>query len=191
MAQNTDEISVLAFAGSIRENSYNKALLRACEELAPEEMAFRYTGLADIPLYNQDIDTEEDRPQPVNDFKKLIGEADLLLISVPEYNYGVTGVLKNAIDWASRPQNGSPSPLDEKPVGIVGASPAVTGTARGQSQLRQAFDYTNSYCMPQPEVLVFQAPDKFDDNLKLTDDKTREFLEEFMKSLREWYREFE
>jgi chromate reductase len=92
--------------------------------------------------------------------------------------------MKNAIDWASRPPH--QSPMDRKPVGILGASPGLTGTARGQSQLRQAFEFTNSYCMPQPEVLVYRAHEKFDAQGKLVDEKTREVLRKYLVALADW-----
>ncbi|MDX1619159.1 MAG: NAD(P)H-dependent oxidoreductase, partial [Balneolaceae bacterium] len=97
---------------------------------------------------------------------------------------GVPAVTKNAIDWASRPPRSAP--LNEKPVGILGASPGLTGTARGQSQLRQAFEFTNSYCMPQPEILVYRAHEKFDDEGKLTHERTREFLGKYLEGLYRW-----
>jgi chromate reductase len=102
----------------------------------------------------------------------------------PEYNHGVPGVMKNAIDWASRPP--SNAALARKPVGIIGASPGITGSARGQSQLRQAFEFTNSYCMPQPEVLVFRAHEKFDSQGKLIDERTAEALKKYLAAFAEW-----
>lgn len=116
-------------------------------------------------------------------------ESDGILIATPEYNHGASGVTKNAVDWASRSPKGSP--LDKKPAGILGASPAVTGSARGQSQLRQAFGYTNSYCMPQPEILVYRATEKFDDQGNLIDKKTREFLGKYLEALYNWILRFQ
>lgn len=185
MAPNSSspKIKALAFAGSLRKDSYNKALLRTAKELSSEKLAISIYDIADIPLFNQDVEKQGD-PAPVVEFKKAIDDADVLLVATPEYNYGVPGVTKNAIDWASRPPKDSP--LDEKPVGVLGASPSITGTARGQSQLRQAFRYTNSYCMPQPEVLVYQAHKKFNDEGELTDEKTREFLEKYLEAFYGW-----
>ena len=176
-------IHVLAFAGSLRNGSYNKALLRAAKELAPEPMSIEIFDLAGIPLFNADVEAEGD-PERVAEFKHLIREADAVLVATPEYNFGPSGVTKNAVDWASRPPNDSP--LDKKPVGIIGASPGIMGTARAQSQLRQAFQYTNSRPMPRPEVLVFRAREKFDEQGNLTDEKTREFLSTFLEKLYEW-----
>ncbi|NBC66208.1 MAG: FMN reductase, partial [Bacteroidetes bacterium] len=137
------DINILTFAGSLRKASYNKALLRAAKEIAPKSMEITIFDLEGIPLYNADLEAEGD-PGRVVEFKQAIQKADGLLIATPEYNHGVPAVTKNAIDWASRPPKDSP--LNEKPVGILGASPGLTGSARGQSQLRQAFEFTNSYC---------------------------------------------
>jgi chromate reductase, NAD(P)H dehydrogenase (quinone) len=180
-------ISVLGFAGSLRRESYNRALLRALQEEAPEGMTIDIFDLDAIPLYNADVEAAGD-PAPVAAFKEAIRRADTLLIATPEYNHGVPGVLKNAIDWASRPPR--QSALDGKPLGIIGASPGITGTARGQSQLRQAFVFTNSYCMPQPEILVYRASEKFDENGRLTDEKTRSHLGRYLRALSEWTSRF-
>ena len=165
-------VRVLGFAGSLRKASYNRALLRAAVELAPPGLSITPFDLDDIPLYNGDVEAAGD-PPGVARFKQAIGEHDGLLMVTPEYNHGVPGVMKNAIDWASRPPSGSP--LAHKPAALLGASPGITGSARGQSQLRQAFEFTNSYCMPQPEMLVFRAHEKFDGAGRLTDEQTGQF----------------
>jgi chromate reductase len=181
------ELTILGFAGSLRRASYNRSLLRAAQEEAPAGMRIEIFDLLDIPLYNEDVEAEGD-PEGVARFKQAIRAADGLLITTPEYNHGVPGVTKNAIDWASRPPR--QAPLDGKPVAILGASPGITGTARGQSQLRQAFEFTNSYCMPQPEILVYQAHQKFDAEGRLTDAKTREYLGRFLVAFGQWARRF-
>jgi chromate reductase len=117
-------------------------------------------------------------------FKRAVGAADGLLIATPEYNLGVPGVTKNVIDWASRPPRDSV--LDGKPVGIMGATPGMGGTARGQSQLRQSFVFTNSYAMPKPEVLVRRASEIFDEERRLTDESTREHLVKFLSAFAAW-----
>src|SRR5205814_8833807 len=121
-------------AGSLRTGSYNRALLRAAQELAPAGLELLTFDLAPIPLYDGDVEAQGD-PEPVGALKTAIRDADALLIVTPEYNYGVPGVLKNAIDWASRPPG--QSPLNGKPAALMGATPGMTGTARAQLQIRQ------------------------------------------------------
>lgn len=178
-----EAIKVLGFAGSLRAGSLNRALLRAAQEVAPEGMTIESFDLKDVPLYNADVEAAGDPPS-VATLKEAIRTADAVLMATPEYNHGVPAVMKNAVDWASRPPRGAP--LNGKPVGIIGASPGQVGTARAQSQLRQAFEFTNSYCMPQPELLVFKASEKFDAQGKLTDEKTRELLCKYLVALHAW-----
>lgn len=186
MSSNTGHLVVCGIAGSLRRSSYNRALVRAARELAPSDLEIRiFDRMADIPLYDQDVEDEGD-PEPVQALKQAIDEADALLIATPEYNHGVPGVLKNAIDWASRPASGSV--LSGKPAAILGASPGITGTARSQSQLRQAFVFTNTPTLPQPEILVYRAKDKFDEEGRLTDEKTREFVGKLLRELADWTR---
>jgi chromate reductase len=180
-------LNVLAIPGSLRRGSLNRALLRAAAELAPQGLSITLWPLDDIPLYNGDVEAAGD-PAPVARFKAAIRDSDALLFATPEYNHGVPGVLKNAVDWASRPPGGSA--LSAKPVGIIGASPGITGAARGQSQLRQAFEFTNSFCMPQPELLVFKAHEKFDGEGRLTDSATGEFLRRYLAAFAAWARRF-
>ena len=181
------EISILGLAGSLRAGSYNRALLRAAIEHAPEGMTIRPFDLIGVPLYNGDVEAEGD-PESVARFKQAIREADGVLMVTPEYNHGVPGVMKNAVDWASRPPQDAA--LSGKPVGIIGASPGITGTARGQSQLRQAFEFTNSYCMPQPELLVFKAHEKFDSDGGLADAATAQYLGRYLAAFADWVRRF-
>ena len=176
-------IRVLGVAGSLRRASLNRALLRAAQELAPEGMEISAFDLLAVPLYNGDVEAQGD-PDGVAAFKQAIREADAVLMVTPEYNHGVPGVMKNALDWASRPPR--TAPLGGKAVGIIGASPGQTGSARGQSQLRQAFEFTNSYCMPQPEVLVFRAHEKFDAEGRLTDEGTAKFLGLYLEAFKAW-----
>jgi len=181
-------LKIAAFAGSLRRGSYNRALLRAAQELAPPGLTISILEIDEVPLFNEDVEARG-VPEPVLRFTQGIREADGLLIVTPEYNHGVPGVTKNAIDWASRPP--SPSALAGRPVAILGASPGMTGTARCQSQLRQAFEGINAYCMPQPEVLVSQAHQKFDAEGRLTDEKTRAFLGKFLDAFAGWIRRLE
>jgi chromate reductase, NAD(P)H dehydrogenase (quinone) len=187
MIETKRPVRILGFAGSLRQGSYNRALLRAASELAPEDMLIEIFDLLQIPLYNADVEARGD-PEPVAAFKQAIRQADAVLMVTPEYNHGVPGVMKNAVDWASRPPRSAV--LSVKPVAIIGASPGVTGTARGQSQLRQAFELTNSYAMPQPELLVYRANEKFDTEGKLIDETTREHLRKFLEAFRAWTLQF-
>src|SRR5918992_4286901 len=138
-------IRVAGIAGSLREGSLNKALLRAAVELAPAGMEIKiYTSLGDIPPYNDDVFVKGD-PEAVAILKAAISEADAILISTPEYNYGVPGVLKNAIDWASRPSGNCV--LNREAAAIMGCSPGLGGTIRAQHALRQSFVFTDTYVM--------------------------------------------
>lgn len=179
---NMQEIRVLGFAGSLRSGSYNRALLRAAQELAPEGMTIEITGIGDLPFYNRDVEEEGD-PEPVQRFKAAIREADAVLIATPEYQHGLPGVLKNALDWASRPPGDSP--LQGKVVGMMGASTSMVGTARAHLQLRQTLTYNQSRMVARPEVLVANAPEKFDEEGRLTDEKAREFIQKHLKALAE------
>ena len=180
-------LQILGIAGSLRDGSLNKALLRAAVGLAPAGMAIEIFDLAPVPLYNGDVEAAGDPPS-VAAMKQAIAVADGVLMATPEYNHGVPGVMKNAVDWASRPPRDAP--LGGKPVGLIGASPGITGTARGQSQLRQAFEFTDSYCMPQPELLVFKAHEKFDAEGRLTDAATAEYLQRYLVAFGAWVRRF-
>lgn len=176
-------MNVLGIAGSLREGSFNRKLLRAAVMLAPDDMRIEVFDLAPIPLYNADLDTDERRPDAVHRLKTAIAEADALLIATPEYNHSVPGVLQNAIDWASRP--GMKSPLADKSAAIMGASPGAAGTARAQQQLKLVLLSTLALVMPHPGVLVARAGEKFTDG-KLSDEATREFVAAFLRDLRKW-----
>jgi chromate reductase, NAD(P)H dehydrogenase (quinone) len=177
-------LRVVGIAGSLRADSYNRGLLRAAQELAPAGMAIDiFERLGDILPYNADVEVRGD-PEPVAALKGAIRAADALLIATPEYNYGVPGVLKNAIDWASRPS--ATSVLKGKPAGIIGASGGMSGTARAQLQLRHAFVFTQTYALLQPEVLVRGAKDKFDADGRLVDEPTRVIIRKHLAALAEW-----
>jgi chromate reductase, NAD(P)H dehydrogenase (quinone) len=177
----TDPVRILGFAGSLRKASLNRALLRAAQERAPEGMTIEAFDLIDIPLFNADVEAQGD-PPAVAAFKDAIRAADGVLMVTPEYNHGVPAVTKNAVDWASR----KPHVLKGKPVGIIGASQTQTGTARGQSQLRQTFEFVDCIAMTQPEILVFRAHEKFDAAGNLTDAKTAEYLGKYLEALKAW-----
>jgi chromate reductase len=183
MADDKTTLRVLGIAGSLRTASFNRALLRAAQELTPDGLEIRTFDIAPIPLYNADVEAKGD-PEPVAALKTAIREADALLVVTPEYNYGMPGVLKNAIDWASRPP--AQTPLRGKPAAIMGATPGQGGTIRAQMQLRQAFVFTQTIALLQPEVLVTKAHEKFDKDGRLTDELTRGFVKKQLEALRDW-----
>jgi chromate reductase len=175
-------VRVLGFSGSLRKGSFNTAALRAARELAPDGLAIEPFDIAPIPLYNEDV-YQQGFPPPVAEFRTRIKDADALLIVTPEYNYSVPGVLKNAIDWASRPPD---QPFDGKPIAFLSASPAFTGGARAQYHLRQVFVYLNPHVLNRPEVFISTAHTKFDADGRLTDEKTREQIAGLLAALKVW-----
>lgn len=177
-------LKILGFAGSLRVGSYNKALIRAAADLLPDGATLEIFELNDIPLFNQDL--EMDMPTKVKEFKSKIREADAILIATPEYNYSVPGVLKNAIDFASRPYGDNP--FTDKPVAIMSASPGMLGGARAQYHLRQIFVFLNMHPLNGPEVIVTFAQNKFDSNGNLTDENTKNFLKQLLQNLAHWTR---
>jgi chromate reductase len=178
------ELKILGFAGSLRKGSYNRSLLRSAAQLLPSDTALEIFDLSDIPPFNQDLETN--MPAKVKEFKTKIRESDALLIATPEYNYSVPGVLKNAIDFASRPYGDSP--FDDKPVAIMSASIGMTGGARAQYHLRQMFVFLNMHPVNVPEVIVTFAGDKFDAEGNLFDDNTKKFLTQLLQNLSIWTR---
>jgi chromate reductase len=174
---------VVAFAGSLREKSYNRALIRAAGELVPEGLEIEPIEIGDLPFYNADVEARGD-PPAVARFKAVIGSADGLLIATPEYNDGVPAVLANAIDWASRLPGRSP--IAGKPVAIIGASPSQVGTARAQSHLRQILGHVHARVLPPPELLVARAHERFDDRQRLTDETTRKVLKDLLERFARW-----
>jgi chromate reductase len=174
---------IVAFAGSLRKASFNRSLLFALGDVAPPGLAIEIHSIRDIPLFNQD-DEAEGTPPAVQQLRDAIAAADGLLVATPEYNAGVPGVLKNAIDWLSRPPGRSV--LAGKPTAVLGVTPGQLGTARAQAQLRAAFEFSATPVMPAPQVYVGQARDKFDAEGRLTDEKTRAFLEKFLEAFSRW-----
>src|SRR6185312_11586029 len=155
LRHNSSMLNVLAISGSLRSASFNTGLLRAAQELAPAAMTIHlYTGLSAIPPYNQDVEASG-IPESVAELKAAVAASGALLIATPEYNYSIPGVLKNAIDWVSRPP--ATTPLKRKPVGIIGATAGNGGTIRAQLALRQCFVFTESYAMLKPEFLLAAA----------------------------------
>jgi len=177
-----DIIKILGIAGSLRKGSYNQAALRAALELVPEGAEIDIYDIDGFPGFNQDLD--QSPPEKVVEFKQKIREADAILISSPEYNYSIPGVLKNAIDWASRPYGDSA--WDGKPAAIMGASPGTVGTARMQYHLRQVMVFLNMFPLNKPEVMIGHCADKFDANGVLTDENTKEFMRKMLQALVDW-----
>ncbi len=176
------KIQILGFAGSLRKQSYNRSLLSTATEMVPDDATLEVFDLEGIPPFNQDLENQP--PEKVNEFKGKIRAADAILIVTPEYNYSIPGVLKNAIDWASRPYGDNA--FDGKPVAVMGASPGMTGTARAQYHLRQTFVFLNMYPMNRPEVMVPSANEKIDENGKVKDERTRKKIRELLESLVIW-----
>ena len=176
---------ILGIPGSLRAGSYNRALLLAAAEVLSPGVSLDVFTLNDIPPYNADVQAQGD-PEPVQELKQRLMEADAVLIATPEYNYSIPGVLKNAIDWASRPPK--TCAFRKKPVGIIGASSGESGTMRGQLAILQVFVFLDSYVMGQPELRVTNAGQRFDDRGALIDEELRERLRAYVTALIEWAR---
>ena len=179
-------LRVVGIAGSLRRASYNRALLCAAQQLAPPSLRIQIEELDGVPMFNADLDGATP-PEGVTRLRQAVQAADGLLLVTPEYNHGVSGVMKNAIDWLSQPLR--LSVLDGKPTALMGASTGLAGTARGQTQLRQAFILTNTPAMLRPEVLVGRAQEKFDGTGRLTDEATRQFVASFLEQFAVWIRQ--
>ena len=177
-------LTILGIAGSLRKGSYNRAALRAAQQLVPKDAQIEIFELDGIPPFNQD--EEQNPPERVALFKGRIRAADAILFVTPEYNYSVPGVLKNAIDWASRPYGDNA--WEGKPVAVMGASVGTLGTARAQYHLRQSFVFFNMHPVNQPEVMISNAAQRFDEQGNLTDQKTKEFIRKLLERLVDWTR---
>lgn len=175
-------ITILAICGSLRRASYNRALLRVAIEVAPPDVAITPHEIAEIPLYNGDVE-DEGFPVPVEGLRDAVRAADGVLFVTPEYNHGIPGVLKNAIDWASRPPS---LPFRGKPGGLMGASDGPIGTARCQPLLRQTMQTLGMRTLVHPEVLVTFCKEKFDAEGRLTDETTRKHVAKYVAALAEW-----
>jgi chromate reductase len=173
-------IRILGFAGSLRKNSYNKLLLRAAASLLPESAQLELFDIGEIPLYNQDTE-ERGIPGIVQRFKEKIESADAILITTPEYNHSYPGVLKNAIDWASRPYGHNS--FDGKPVAVMSAAPGIFGGVAAQDQLKQVLIALNMRLVAQPAVIIASADCKFDLNNELTDADAKQFMKQLLANL--------
>lgn len=181
----TEPLNIAGICGSLRRGSYNRATLAAAQELAPGGVTIDIIDLHDTPLFNQDVEAEG-WPAPVQALRDRVAAADAVIFAVPEYNYSVPGVLKNAIDWLSRPEG--KAPLNGKPCTIIGATPSMIGTARAQMHLRQIVFYNAMPLLPTGEILIGRAMDKFDEAGRLTDEDTRKRLGDLMAKFTDWAR---
>ncbi|MDQ6825498.1 MAG: NAD(P)H-dependent oxidoreductase [Candidatus Eremiobacteraeota bacterium] len=183
MARN--ELTFAAFAGSLRKGSYNRMLLRALKQCAPTDIHINILDISGIPLYNQDLDTETP-PPAVRILRDAIRAADGFIIVTPEHNYNVSGVTKTVIEWASRPPEGSP--LEGKPVAVLGGSPSGFGSVRAQMAVRQMSPETGMLLLQDPEIRVSRIHTKFDDKGQLVDEELKRDLAEFLHALAAWTR---
>jgi chromate reductase len=180
-------IRILGIAGSLRRASYNRAALRAATQLVPEGATLETFELDNLPAFNQDEDGNP--PAVVSELKRRIRGTDAILFVTPEYNYSIPGVLKNAIDWASRPYGDSA--WYGKPAALMGASVGTFGTVRAQYHLRQILVFLNMFPINQPEVMIGNAAERFDEQGNLTDEATRDFIRQLLENLVQWTRRIE
>ena len=174
-----DEIRILGIAGSLRKDSYNKGALRAAQSLCPDGARIEIYDIAGLPLFNQD---EEKNPTPkVSEFKQKIRDADAILLVTPEYNYGVPGVMKNALDVASRPYGDNA--WNGKPVALMSAAASIAGGIRAQYQVRQCFVFLNMDAVTQPEVAIGNAMQRFDEKGNLTDETSKKMIRQLLENL--------
>src|SRR5688572_27976127 len=180
----SDYIQLVGMSGSLRKGSYNTMLLKAAAQLLPTDVSMEIISIEDIPIYNADLDlpAAKQRPQTVEHFRKMLSDADGILISSPEYNYSIPGGLKNAIDWASR---GEDSPLLRKPIAVIGATTGQWGTVRMQTAFHQVFLYLDMKPVYKPEVLVAKAENKFDKDGNLTDEMAKKLVTQKLEALKE------
>jgi chromate reductase len=179
----SEMLQFVGFSGSLRKKSYNTMLLHAINELLPQDVTFQAASI-DMPLYNEDLDVPQaaQRPPPAQSIIDMLAKADGIIIVSPEYNYSIPGGLKNAIDWASR---GKDSPLLNKPVALMGATPGLWGTVKMQVAFHPVFQFLNMRSVYKPEVLLNQAKNKFDESGKLIDEATKEVVRKQLQALKD------
>ncbi len=176
----TTPVGILGISGSGRKRSHNTALLEAARSLVPANAVLKTFDVSRFPLFNEDLLKE--MPSSIRDFKQKIKEADAILFATPEYNYSISAILKNAIEWGNQPDNS----WDGKPAAIISASISLRGGARAQAHLRQIMVDLNMYPINQPQLLLARAGEKFDASLKLVDSASRETLQNLLAALVEW-----
>lgn len=175
-------LKVLGICGSLRKNSHNSAAMRAAGALMPKGMTLELADISDFPLYHDDI-RMQGYPPPLQRFRAQIAAADAILFATPEFNWSIPGVLKNAIDWASRPPD---QPFSGKPYAVIGAATGILGTARAQAHLRQICTSVDMIPVVKPEIFITFAATKFDAEMQLTDQPTRDAIAQLMANLRAW-----
>jgi chromate reductase len=178
-----DPERIVAIAGSLRRRSFNRALVVAAAEIAPPGLSIESVEIGGLPFYDADLEAQGD-PPAVAEFKSALAAADGILIATPEHNSGIPGVLTNALDWGSRLPGRSP--LAGKPVMVMGASPSQVGTARAQLHLRQVLSHVQARVLPPPELLLARAHERFDAELRLTDENTRLLLAGLLRRFAAW-----
>jgi len=177
-----DSVKVLGICGSLRKTSHNFATLRTAGELMPPGMTLEIADISDFPMYHDDVRLQG-YPPPLQRFRAEIAAADAILFATPEYNWSIPGVLKNAIDWASRPPD---QPFAGKPYATMGAATGILGTARAQFHLRQICASVDMIPVVKPEIFITFAATKFDAELRLTDQPARDSIAQLMTNLRDW-----
>jgi chromate reductase len=169
--------------GSLREHSFNRMVARTIPELE-DSADYEFISIAELPLFNDDLDSG-DGPETVQTYREAIRRMDGLLLVSPEYNSGIPGVLKNALDWASTPTQ--TAVLIGKPVGLIGATPGMKGTILSQQQIRQTIEATQAYMMPFQKIYISQIKDKIDaENGLLADEVTRKYVKRYVQQFIRW-----
>jgi chromate reductase len=173
-------VKLLGISGSLRKQSYNSGALRAIPSLLPDGMTFEVAELADVPFYNADVE-QTGFPDAVKEFRARVAGADALIFAVPEYNFSLSGVLKNALEWLSRPPN---PPINGKPCAVFGASVSPLGTARGQFHFRHVCVSLNMVAVNVPHVDITNAKTKFDAQSQLIDTVSLDALRQLLQELK-------
>lgn len=175
-----DEIKIVALSGSLRKGSYLRQVVRSLQQIAPDGVEISDFPLHEIPLYNQDVENEVGFPAPVQKLRDAIAEADGVIFATPEYNGGISGVLKNAIDWASRQ-----GLLAKRPAAPITGTPGALGGTKAQEQLRSVLNHLGMYVMPRPAIAIPQIHEKFENNT-IVDEQTRNFIREWLEEFQRW-----